>query len=304
MHLIVAWIASALAGAIAFTLGGLIASAALGAPTQSFTDMLAWLISPGVLTFTAYVVAFGLALQLFYGLPLYLGLRALEIFHLPVVLAAYVLPTALLVVLVSDTAKDLIMSLRYIAFAVAVSSVGWLILSRWPAMRASRSRSRSEKAGYVRVAAAGIASALAASAAFLIGTLASLEVSVAPAESLLITLMSREAVTAGLYLLGFSLALQLAYGLPLYLALKTLRLFRLPIVLAAYMLPVLLVVLLGERDLTVLFRYIMFAAVLGGVPWLLLSRSPAYLRRPGSDGWTPGRPRPIADPRVFIHPKR
>lgn len=280
MRLIVAGVASALAGAIAFHIGAFIGAAVLGATPEPLWDMLVALVSPGSLTFAGYVAGFGLVLQLFYGLPLYLGLRTLGIFHLfPVVLAAYLLPTALMVLFVADTEKDLVMSLRYVAFALALGGIGWLVLSRWPGAR--RSRPRTGRAGYLRVGTALIVSALAGSAAFIVGTFASLEAPVAPASSFLAGLMSREALTAGLYLFGFSLALQLAYGLPIYLALRTLRLFRLPIVLVAYMLPVLLVVLLGERDPTVLFRYVMSAAVLAAVPWLLLSRSPAISRSSG-----------------------
>ena len=121
MRLMIAWIASAFAGAVAYPAGGLIAATLMGARPA---------LSSGLLIFGLYVLVFCLVLQLVYGGLLYLMLGKLGMLNLPVLIVAYLAPIALWVSVGGDTGKDLLMAIPKILCGLSVAVVTWLCLTK------------------------------------------------------------------------------------------------------------------------------------------------------------------------------
>src|SRR5262245_66494578 len=111
MQLVTAWLASALAGAVAYPIGVVIAAALQGVPSVVWT---------GFLRFNLYVFAFCLVLQLVYGGLLYLVLTRVGLISLPLVLMAYVVPLMLFVWAASDRSQDLITAIPWLLCAASL----------------------------------------------------------------------------------------------------------------------------------------------------------------------------------------
>jgi hypothetical protein len=122
MHLLTAWVASALAGAVAYPIGALISAALLGAPSVVLRGLLRFNV------YYLYVLAFCLVLQLVYGGLLYLVLARFGWLTLPVILAAYIVPLILFHWFGSDVPKDLIMAIPHFLVGASLAIVAWLLV--------------------------------------------------------------------------------------------------------------------------------------------------------------------------------
>jgi hypothetical protein len=120
MRLLVAWLASALAGAVAEPIGRCIAFWLLGGAPWG------WGLLTSILRMVPYVFVACLVIQLVYGGILYMALTRLSWFNLPVVLLAYVLPVVAFAY-ASDTPKDAIMAISYLTLWMTLAIVGWLL---------------------------------------------------------------------------------------------------------------------------------------------------------------------------------
>src|SRR6516162_9905010 len=120
MRLLVAWIASALAGAAAQPVGLCIAFWLLGGAPWGRGLILS------ILRSVPYVFVACLVVQLVYGGLLYVLLGSLGWFKLPIVLLAYIVPVAALAYM-SDVPKDAIMQISTLTCGVALAVVGWLL---------------------------------------------------------------------------------------------------------------------------------------------------------------------------------
>jgi hypothetical protein len=115
MHLVTTWVVSAVAGTVAYPIGGLIAATLLGSPLVVWRGLFGF----GLL----YVFVFCLVLQFVYGGLLYLVLAHLGLVSLPLVLMAYLVPSMLFVWAGSDRPKDLIMAIPMLLSAASLAIV-------------------------------------------------------------------------------------------------------------------------------------------------------------------------------------
>jgi hypothetical protein len=122
MNLVIAWFASALAGAVVFLAGEIAVGAFMGAP-------IAIPITARSLKFMALVFAFGLVVQLLYGGLVYLALRRGGL-NLAAVFLAYFVPVFLFCAAGSDTGKSAMMSIPVLLWASALAVVAWSVITR------------------------------------------------------------------------------------------------------------------------------------------------------------------------------
>ena len=121
LELLLAWIASALAGAFAYTTA-FVLTELLGADLVSPYSPR-W--SPELLTLILPFFAIGLIVQLIYGGLLYLGLKAAGLFNFPMLLLGYLLPITAIAWLESDTTGQLLMSEPLLLSGLVVAFVTW-----------------------------------------------------------------------------------------------------------------------------------------------------------------------------------
>ena len=119
MRLLVAWVASAFAGAAAIPVGGWVAAWFLGG------GPMVWAM--GMFRIVPIVFVGCLIVQFVYGGLLYLGLGYLGLFNLPVVVLAYVVPIAAFVWMGADVPKDIVMAIPKLACGLGLAVVGWML---------------------------------------------------------------------------------------------------------------------------------------------------------------------------------
>jgi len=121
-HLILAWLASALALSVVFVAWMFITIKLEGSPPP-----LKGYFRVGLLAFGA-----GLAIQLLYGGLIYFALSRFGLFHWWAVVLAYLVPVVLFSWRASDTTQDILGTIPWLAFAVVVALVSWFFASgRW-----------------------------------------------------------------------------------------------------------------------------------------------------------------------------
>jgi hypothetical protein len=129
MRLLIAWVTSALAGALAFSLAVTISAPIAkwlmyGHPPQWDDLLFLFRIVPGA----AYAYAFVMLLifQLAYGGLLYLVLRRLSLFNLPWVLLAYLAPVAV-IALTWSAAPKVANAIPMLTAGTTLAVVGWFL---------------------------------------------------------------------------------------------------------------------------------------------------------------------------------
>ena len=120
--LVIAWIASALAGSFAHIAGRIIGAALLGVPLGMPSPL-------GLLYFSLLMFCIGLIVQLVYGGLLYVVLKNIGLLNFPIVILAYLIPTIILWVFGSDRYKDLLMGISWLLQGLTLGLVSWMILS-------------------------------------------------------------------------------------------------------------------------------------------------------------------------------
>jgi hypothetical protein len=115
LHLIVAWLASALTFAAAFVAWMFITVKIEGSP-----------LPKNILGITLLGLGAGLVVQLIYGSLVYSVLTRAGAFTLWAVAAAYLVPVVLFSWRASDTYQDLIGTIPWLIFAILVGTVFWL----------------------------------------------------------------------------------------------------------------------------------------------------------------------------------
>jgi hypothetical protein len=114
-HLVIAWIVSALAGSAIYV-------------ALMFIQL--WPRFPSlkvVLRFAAFATASALVIQLAYGGLLYVILKPLGLFRLPLVVLAYLVPVFLVGWRFADTTDDLLGMAPWLAIATALAAVFWFL---------------------------------------------------------------------------------------------------------------------------------------------------------------------------------
>jgi hypothetical protein len=119
-HLIIAWIASAVANSAAFGAWVFISAGLNGSPPPA---------PKGFLRLMLFAFGSSLMIQIVYGGLLYIALKRFGLFNFPVVLLAYLIPVILFSWHASDTSNELIGTIPWLVFGSILALVFWFFAS-------------------------------------------------------------------------------------------------------------------------------------------------------------------------------
>jgi hypothetical protein len=126
LELLLAWMASALAGSFAYTTVFVLTELLRADLVSPYG--LRW--SPDLLTFILPFFAIGLIFQLIYGGLLYLGLKGAGLFNFPVLLLGYLVPALATAWFGSSSPEKLLMSAPLLLSGSVMAAVTWYCAPR------------------------------------------------------------------------------------------------------------------------------------------------------------------------------